>query len=206
MLRKIALFVSVILHPLLLTTLLTGALYLYIPEIIRPASPDLIRRVIVLIFTLTFVIPICSLLVMKLLGSIQDLHMRNRRERFMPFFFIGCYYAVSTYLFFTRLPFSDVLLTIFVGVTLIIFVASFMTLFMKVSVHAMGIWGVVGFLLGLHMRIPVAGLFLPMVVSLLLAGIVSSSRLLLNEHSPAEVYTGGVTGFLLCFLAMLLNV
>ncbi len=205
MLRYLALFISVLFHPLLLTTLLTGTLYLYLPEVIRPAEPAMIRQVMILISTLTFVIPVCSLLVMKLLGSIQDLHMRNRKERFMPFFFIGCYYAVSTYLFMTRLPFSDVLLMIFSGVTLVIFVASFITLFMKVSVHAMGIWGIVGFLLGLHLRIPIAGLFIPMIVSLLIAGLVTSSRLLLNEHSPGEVYTGAVTGFAICFLAMFLT-
>jgi len=204
-LRYLALAISVIFHPLLLTTLLIGVLYLYIPEIIRPADPAMIRQVLILVFTLTFVIPLCSLLVMKLVGSIQDLHMRNRRERFMPFFFIGCYYAVSTYLFMTRLPFSDVLMMIFSGVTLVIFVASFITLFMKVSVHAMGIWGIVGFLLGLNLRVPIAGLFIPMIISLLLAGLVSSSRLLLNEHSPREVYIGAATGFLICFLAMFLT-
>ena len=189
----------------MLTTLLVATLYLFIPEVIRPARPDLIRQVLILIGTLTFVIPLCSLLVMKLLGSISDLHMRERKERFVPFFFIGCYYAVSTYLFMTRLPFSDVLLTIFSGVTLVIFVASFITLFMKVSVHAMGIWGVVGFLLGIHLKLPVAGLFLPLVVSLLLAGLVCSSRLFLNEHSPGEVYTGAATGFAICFTSMLLT-
>ncbi len=159
----------------------------------------------ILIFALTFVIPLCSILVMKLLGSISNLHMRSRKERFMPFFFIGIYYAVTTYLFVSRLPFSDVLLYIFGGVTLLIFVCTFITLFMKISLHAAGIWGIVGFILALHLKIPVAGLFLPMNVSLLLAGLVSSSRLYLNEHTPRQVYVGAITGFLICFGALFLT-
>ena len=204
MIRKFALFLSYLFHPLLLTTLLIGSLYLYIPEVIRPINPDTIRQIMILISALTFVIPLCSILVMKLLGSIESLHMRSRKERILPFFFIGIYYSVTTYLFVSRLPFSDVLLAIFGGVTLLIFISTFITLFMKISIHSAGIWGIVGFTLALHLKVPVAGLFIPMIVSLLLAGVVSSSRLFLNEHTPRQVYVGAVTGFLICFSAMFL--
>jgi hypothetical protein len=201
-LKKVALFFSYFFHPLILTTLLVATLYWYIPEVIRPMDASIIRHVLLLIFALTYIIPLCSVVVMKLLGSIQSLHLPDRRERIMPFFFIGCYYAITTYLFVSRLPFSDVLLMVFIAVTTLIFLVTFLTLFFKISIHAAGMWGVVGFLLALHFTAPVTGLFVPLFVSLLLAGIVSASRLFLNEHSPREVYFGGMIGFTTCFSAI----
>lgn len=206
MLTSAARFLSFLFHPLLLTSLLLGTLYITIPEVIRPVDPASIRKVLLVVFTLTFIIPFCSIVVMKLLGSIDSLYMRNRHERLMPFFFIGSYYAVTTYLFLTKLPFSEALVAVFFGVTLVIFMIFIQTFFLKVSIHAAGIWGLVGFLLALHLRVPVAGLFIPVMVSLLIAGLVTSSRLYLNEHSPAEVYSGAVTGFVVCFLTMYLMI
>jgi hypothetical protein len=201
-LRQVALFFSYLFHPLLLTTLLIGLLYLYVPEVITPVDDNTIQSILILIFTLTYVIPLCSVLVMKLLGSIESLHLYNRRERFLPFFFIGTYYAITTYLFTSRMPFSDMLLIIFLSITVLIFVVTFLTLWLKISIHAAGMWGMVGFILAIHLTAPVTGLFVPLIVSLLLAGIVSSSRLLLDEHSPREVYYGGIVGFSICFSAI----
>ncbi len=48
-------------------------------------------------------------------------------------------------------------------------------------------------------QLPESPLLIPVVVSVILAGIVSSARLYLNAHTPHEVYAGVVLGFAVCF-------
>ncbi|MCA6074014.1 PA-phosphatase [Fulvivirga sedimenti] len=199
MIRKLAEFISVILHPLVQTTLLAAVIFRYIPEILKPFNVETIPNLLFLLAILTFIVPILSVVALRLIGAISTLRMEERRERLMPFFFIGCYYALTVYLFSQRVVLNDVMILILSIITILVFLVFLITFFMKISVHAAASWGVVGFLLAIHLHLPYSPLLYPIVVFLILAGLVSSARLLLNAHTPREVHTGAVLGFALCF-------
>ena len=131
--------------------------------------------------------------------------MNDRRERIVPFSFIAILYIVVTYLFYTRtrIDFNDNLLKFLVIIDVLVLVATIVTFFYKVSVHSMGMWGLIGILLPLNKISEEGVLFYPTIIAILLAGIVMSSRLQLNAHTPREVMVGGVLGFSTSFVMML---
>jgi membrane-associated phospholipid phosphatase len=197
--RKSAEIISVLFHPLVQTTLLSVAIYLYIPEILKPFDKETIPSLLFLLATLTFLIPLMSIIALRVIGAIDSIRMSNQSERPLPFFFIGCYYALTVFLFSQRIVLSDIMIMILIASTTLIFLIAVVSYFMKISVHAAASWGVVGFLYAIHLHLPAAPILFPIMVFIILAGLISSARLLLDAHTPKEVYTGGVLGFVLCF-------
>jgi membrane-associated phospholipid phosphatase len=55
---------------------------------------------------------------------------------------------------------------------------------------------------GIEYWYPFYDLLYPVIVSVILTGVVMSSRLRLNEHRPAEVYAGALLGFFVCFFTL----
>ncbi len=199
MIRKSAEIISIVFHPLIQTTLLAASIYFFMPELLKPFDNDTVPSLLFMLATLTFLVPLMSIVALKVIGAISSIRMENRSERLMPFFFIGCYYALTVYMFSQRIVLSDIMILILLTVTVLIFLIFLITFFYKISVHAAASWGVFGILMAIHMRLPDAPLLMPLIAFLLLAGSISSARLLLNAHTPAEVHSGAVLGFVLCF-------
>ena len=152
-----------------------------------------------MVFTITFLIPVLSIGMLKLTSSISSMRLEDRRERIMPFFFTSAYYSLMVYLFAYKLVLSETMIILFIAVTVTILMVSVITLFFKISAHAVGVWGTLGALVSVQARYPDSQLFWPIIGVLVLAGLVNSSRLLLNVHSPAEVGLGSLLGFSVCF-------
>ena len=76
----------------------------------------------------------------------------------------------------------------------ILIVTVVITWFWKISAHAIGIGCASGFLFLLYETSPTSSLFMAMVISILLAGIIISARLYLEAHTPKQVYWGYFMG------------
>jgi len=153
--KQVAKFISVVLHPLLLTTYLVIILSYYFPSMLMIRKEN--RMVIVgLVFVFTFVLPAVNLVMLRAFGNIQSLTLQSRRERILPFVFISLLYLLVTFLFYFKLPFSAMSL----------------------------LW--------------------PTAFTILVTGLVMSSRLVLDAHSPREVMYGGVVGFVVGFFGMII--
>lgn len=86
----------------------------------------------------------------------------------------------------------------------LVFVATVATLFLKISVHSLAMCGALGIMIPLNKVMDDGSLLEPTLVVLTLAGVVMSSRLYLNAHTPREVLFGAVIGFAGGFFGMLL--
>lgn len=87
-------------------------------------------------------------------------------------------------------------------VTAMVLVATIVTFFYKISVHSLAICGALGILVPFNKAIETGSLLLPTVVLLLLAGLVMSSRLYLNAHTPRQVMFGAVAGYSIGFFGV----
>lgn len=87
--------------------------------------------------------------------------------------------------------------------TMVVFGAA-ITLFYKLSIHSLALWGMVGMLLPMNKVSEVNGLLIPTVITIVIAGLVMSARLALNAHTPREVMTGSVAGFTIGFFGMII--
>jgi membrane-associated phospholipid phosphatase len=177
---------------------------LALPGALDPLKEEGHLNFIFLIFCVTFLFPALNVGIFKAFGSIKTIAMKERSERVIPFSFIAILYCVITYLFYTRtrIGFNDNLLKFLIIIDALVVVGTIATYFYKVSVHSLGVCGLIGILLPLNKISEDGALFYPTIATIVVAGLVMSSRLQLNAHTPREVMVGGVLGFTTSFVLM----
>ncbi|MBI3221140.1 MAG: hypothetical protein HYZ44_16635 [Bacteroidetes bacterium] len=199
--KSAAKIIAIIFHPLLLPTYLVLLLQLYLPSMLGIRA-EYSLTIIGLIFVFTFVMPVLNLLMLKFFGNVNSLTLELRQQRVLPFTFIMLLYALVTFLFYYKLPFSQNFNKLMVIITAMVMVTWAVTFFYKISVHSLAICGGLGILLPLNQATEQQDLLMPTVATIIISGLVMSSRLLLDAHSPREVMYGGVVGFLIGFGGM----
>ena len=159
--------------------------------------------IVLVVWITTFVIPALSIVMLKFTGTIRSLHLKERRERLVPFFYITVFYGFTAYYFSSQMIVSRLTEGIFILTAVSIFIGAVITIFWKISIHGLGIGGVVGILLVLAVSIPESSIGYALFASFLVAGLVISARLRLNAHTPAQVYAGFVLGLFISFVLIL---
>lgn len=197
--KRTAQVISVVFHPLLMTTYLFGILTIYLPTMLLPVRSSL--WLIFLVFLMTFLLPALNFLFFRMTGTIRDLSMVERKDRVLPFAFITILYVFVTGMFYWKFPVPN-LLKLMLIVSLMVMSSSVLTLFYKVSVHAVAVWGIIGIMLPLN-KAADGSLLYPLAAALAIAGVVMSSRLFLDVHKPREVMVGGLMGFSIGFAGMI---
>lgn len=214
-LRLIAQFFSILFHPLFMLTYMLILLLLVNPYIFGVSSIKNHSVFILLVFLSTVIIPAFSVLLMKLLGFIETLEMKSKQERILPYIMTGMFYM---WLFINLLNNSETptAYTIFVlGATIGLFLAFLINIFSKISMHTVGMGGLVGMVIitmlqfsygGFSIDLPLLG-FIEismsnlLMIAILLTGIVGTSRMILRAHEPNELYGGFFIGLSTQFIA-----
>ncbi len=154
------------------------------------------------VFTTSFLIPALGVALMKPLGLIKSLEMRDKQERVGPYIICGVFYL---WLFKNFMEGTVPLLyaKFALGATIGLFFAFFANIFTKISAHATGMGGLVGMVLvlafewpGMALSLGAAQLSLNVVLALavLLAGLVGVARLKMEAHSPVNLWQGYASG------------
>lgn len=200
--KQAAKFFSVVFHPLLLTTYLVTILSYYFPSMLM-IRKEIRTNIIGLVFVFTFVLPAVNIIMLRAFGNIHSLTLESRQERILPFFFIALLYVLVTFLFFFKLPFSSNFNKLMIIIAALVVISFLITFFYKISIHSLAMGGGIGILLPLNQVTDQLDLLWPTAFTIVAAGVVMSSRLLLDAHSPREVMYGSVVGFLVGFLGMI---
>ncbi len=87
-------------------------------------------------------------------------------------------------------------------VSVMVVFATVVTFFYKISIHSLSIWGAIGMMLPMNKISEADSLLIPTLFVIVVAGIVMSSRLVLNAHTPRQVMVGAVSGFAIGFFGM----
>ena len=139
------------------------------------------------------VFPLTSMLLLRRAGLISSLEMPHRQERIAPFVMTLIYYSMTYYLLQqTRL--DGTVLDLFTGATLALLFTTLITTRWKISVHLVGIGGLVGTIAGIA-EVHAMPMMFWLACSIVLAGLLGTARLLAGSHVPAQVYAGGALGF-----------
>jgi len=216
MVRFLAYFFSVVFHPLLMVTYMLIILLVVNPYMFGVNGVQGGMLIIIKIFLYTFVIPAFAVFMMKSLDLIDSIEMKTKSERIGPYIITGILYmwAFRTILDNPDIPSAYKLFVL--GATIGLFVAFFFNLFTKVSMHALGMGGLLGmiiitsllysydtfvFQLGSLWIVEMSMNALMMIV-IVLSGIVCTSRLLLKAHNLQDLYSGFIIGLAAQFLAL----
>jgi membrane-associated phospholipid phosphatase len=199
---NLAFFISLIFHPLLMPSYLFLFIMTFATSFLQPLRIESLFEILAIIFIVTFIIPVISIGTLRLTNYITDFHLEDRRQRFTPFLFICCFYAITAYMFYSRLSINNLLVIIFIAITVLIILLTIITYFWKISVHGASIGGVAGFIFALGLMHPIVNFPFILAVLMVLGGLVLYARLMLNAHTPVQVYAGTTLGFVICFLSI----
>ena len=195
---------SIVLNPLIMPTTVFAIILYLAPEAARPLNLDQSQDLLLLLGLTTFFIPLLSLGLLKLSSSIKSFQMGSRRERTVPFFFMASFYGLTAYMFITKIRVNEFLTVILITIATLVFVIALLTVYIKVCVHSAAIAAVVGFMLGIIVKVPSTSLFYPLIGGIIMLGATMSARLSLNVHTPAEVVVGSGLGFIFGIVSILI--
>jgi len=196
--QKLALLLSYVFQPLLIPTLIFLFLLFGIPEIAASQYYNA-WLIVMMVFVTTFVVPVLSLLTMKLTGNIASIHLDKKDERVFPFSTVSLFYGISTYLFYLKFEIEPVFILALASITICVILLTSITYFWKISAHMTGIAGFLAIIIVIGLKNPSTNLVSFMLSGIMLSGTIASSRLYLNAHNPMEIFGGFLLGFSVCF-------
>lgn len=164
---------------------------------------------LIIVVMTSVTLPAIAILMMKMLGWINDFRLETRHERIGPYIASGIMY-LSLYLHVSRADFPVSLRVVTLGSLLALWVCFFINNFIKVSLHAAGVGGLVALVAltkltfgysqaqigipgGVNVVLPLDYIMYGVI---LIAGMVCTSRLILKAHNLKEVYLGFIMGVL----------
>lgn len=192
--KYIAQGISAISHPLLFLTIAFLVLTNLFPYYPISSNDPFFSTILWFVFLCTFLLPVLVIFLMMRWGMVSDITISKRDERILPMFFVAILYIGLNQYIFTRVSMEPLFMNITYLMSAILIVTVAITWFWKISAHAIGIGSASGFLFLLYETSPTSSLFIALVVSILIAGIIMSARLYLNAHTPKQVYWGYFTG------------
>ncbi len=199
MVRKLALLLSVVFQPLLMPSLVFGLLFFGVPQ--ATSLPEVFKvQIFYLVVIATLLIPMVIMLGLRWSGFVKSLHFEEKSDRRLPFLLVTLFYVLTTYYLKQKTELDPILWQGMGVITTAVALLTGVTYFWKMSAHLTGIGGVlaVAGILGLYF--PSMTVAYLLVATLLLGGLVASSRLYLDAHSPAEIYVGLLVGFVTCWI------
>lgn len=191
---------SVIFHPLFIPLYVIGFLIYFHPSYFSGFGIYEKNKILFITALNTVFFPALSVLLMKGLGFIQSVMLHKQQDRIGPYLAAMIFYFWAAWVFFKFEPqLSPVLPSFMTGIVITTVVALIANIYFKISMHAMAAGGMLGiFIVIMHTNSML--MTWPLCLALLIAGIVCSSRLLVSDHQPADIYRGLLAGFL-CQLA-----
>lgn len=198
MLRSIALVISVVFQPLLMPTLVFGMIFFGVPQ--STTIPEEFKiRLFYLIVLSTLLIPMITIIGLRLSGMVKSLHMSEVKDRTVPFLIVSLYFILTTYFLYQKTEFDPILWNGMAVITFSVIILTIITWFWKMSAHMTGAGGLLAVVLVLGLKFPAFEILYPLLLTLLLSGAIASSRLYLQAHRPLEIYAGFLMGFLTCW-------
>ena len=197
-LSLIARITSLVFHPLLIPTL--GFLLLFNSGFYFSILPWNVKiYMLLVVFLSTCILPAISILILSLNPKF-NLNMEKNTDRVLSLIITSISYYLG-YQLLKRLPVFPVYNVLLIGAVLVQIALLPISMRWKISMHTAAIGGLIGGILGLSFRIQENPIQL-LSLLILMAGLVGTSRLILQKHTESQVYAGFLIGFLILSLVI----
>ena len=185
-------FISILFHPMFMPVY--GLLILFNSGTFISYIPYEAKKFIFLIVLICTVILPASFIPFYLFRKIiDDIHMSTNRERIIPLLINSLFFYLG-YVFLNKLQIPPLIKSYMLACALTVFLAMLASIRWKISLHMLGIGGLVGAVLIFSFRLGIDLKTIWMIL-ILLAGITGYARLQLNSHNSPQVYSGFLLGF-----------
>lgn len=192
-LRILAQAISWVAHPLFIPAMIAGVL-LFLHPINQLMVPYEIRiRIMAMISINTVLFPGLLAFLLYRLGFMKSIYMESQKDRIIPLVVGIMFYFWAFYVSRNLEAIPRQLQQWLLGVFLCSCAAMFTNIFKKVSLHGIGMGGVIAFCAWQQATDRHWPHFL-LIPAMLLGGIVGTARLIRGVHEPSEVYAGYLAG------------
>jgi len=174
----------------------------FAPTMMQPLRQESFYEILAIIFLVSFLIPAISISALRWTKYITDFSLEDRKQRFTPVFFIGCFYSIAAYMFYTKISSNHIVFLVFAVIAGLIFLLLFITFFWKISIHGAGAGGVLGIVLAIAIGNPIIHSAYLLAGIVMVCGLIMFARLASNAHTPAQVYAGTALGLSACFFSV----
>jgi len=198
--RGIALFFSGFFHPIFLPTYMVALAFWMRPFESYYYNASVQIYILLQVFVISTVLPMGALLLLIWWNKVSDIMVGTRQERSVPYL-VNAFCLAALYFNFKNIDLADFITGSVLGALISVLVAYLINMKWKVSAHGIGMGGALGMLLALAEQFTRPPL-LPLAILIVLAGLVGSSRLYLQAHTPAQVYTGYAVGVLSLYICL----
>jgi len=189
--KNTQLVISTLFHPVFINIASLLLLFTLFPSL-AAMSYQAKSTIISVIVSLTVIIPLVLVGLLKITNSITSIQLEDKKDRKWPYVATAMGYIFSFYLL-QKVGVSSLLLKyLLAGIGTVISI-SVINIFWKISVHMASIGAMLGLLIianfanYLDSRLMIAGI-------ILIAGIVASARLFANAHNISQIVSGFVLG------------
>ena len=190
-LRRAAEILSVVFHPIFIP--LYGLIIIYSSNTLHSFLPLQVKRMIfILVMANNVLLPMALATVLYARGAISTFNARDRNERVLLLTFSMVMYSLTAFLL-LRMQVPGLFRAFFIAIAVVTLITLLITVFYRISLHASGIGGLLAlvlFMAGLYH----IGMVWQTVAVLLIGSAVLSSRIYLEDHTPAEVWSGFFAG------------
>ena len=217
MFRILVNLISVLLHPLFIIGYVMLFLMWANPYLFGFSGDKAEGLVVISIVSISVLFPMISILMMKALGLISTLEMKDKNERIGPLIVTGLFY-MWLYVNIRNNDSIPAALSFFVlGCTISVFMALIINSFTKISLHTIAAGGLATGMMYIlfhftygHLDVAIPALQtqfrmsdrLILIIIMFTAGAVGASRLYLKAHKENEIYGGYVVGILSQLIAI----
>jgi membrane-associated phospholipid phosphatase len=164
-------------------------------------SFDAQRVIYITVMLATFILPASLLPLFYQFRIIQTFNMQTARERLFPLIVTAVFNYLGLVLL-RKMGLSGVINNFLTASLLALTMSAVITTFWKISLHMLGLGGVVGLIIALAIRYNL-DLTLYLTLLLMVAGITGSARLDLGAHKPSQIYAGFLLGAIITSVTIL---
>lgn len=193
LLSATARFFSTVLTPLLAPTY--GAFLALWTSVLCLLPNGTRLTVLVMIFGITCILPLIGIGVLHHFGIITNKHLVKRKERLLPYLMgVACLIGTCFYLQHIHSPAWFIMFI--AGAAAASIVCLLVNLLWKISAHMAGMGGLVALLFQIHVQgLSAFNLFWVINGTIILAGMLGTSRMILRRHTVMQVLTGFAVGY-----------
>jgi len=186
---------SYLFHPLFVPLYIILFLLYIHPSAFTGFSEAAKFRVVVIVMINLMFFPLLSVLLLKAVGFIESIYLKNQKDRIIPYIASGIFFFWSYQVFNGQSQYPEVWVNYLLGLFLASSASLIANIYFKVSMHAVGIGGWLGLFL-IMFQAHDTMMTWPLSLVLLITGMVCTSRMILKSHSPFDIYGGLVIGIL----------
>jgi hypothetical protein len=151
-----------------------------------------------MVFLTTILLPLLIVFLLYRMKVVKSFYLKSREERIYPLLAVAVFYYL-TYFLLKRFSISFIFSYYMLGSTFLTILAMIISFYRKISLHMIGIGGMVGLLMGLSLSLSL-DLTWFVVAAIFLGGFIGFARIQSNSHKPSEIYSGFLVGAGVMFL------